>query len=817
MVEKMKHRHFLALICSVMCSLLCVIAAVGSFYTIFAANKSDSSNVNNDIVTNAVDDANETLEGYCTFYDYVVAPYEVKSDGSGYIQNPKKSINTSSNYAKNRKQKLTVGTTDQNFWSNKRSCMVNGLDVNTCIYYNEGKYTTIGSFGGPEVTYQNASQGIIKGLDKQDYRNVIFNVNEPGLFSDEDKVGKTIIKNYRLVFNKKDQGNGSSIYTLDSVVSPKGNVTKAGKNFFPLNDSDSNVLDEGYGGETGQIGTNYYFGMRYDIQFSLNGYTDSLLYKFTGDDDLWVFLDGELVLDLGGIHPVCGGDVDLWKVGPIADELKLVGSKDKMDADKEHIITVLYMERGGNESNCNMQFTVPNTAKIITIDDCNIDKQVKLSDWQERTYDITLKASVKESVGSNAKDMTDVTVKDYIDKRFNLVSDDGDVLTPDIVKAMLSKNQNITVNGGSVKYDTERNLVYIEWVNQTVSADSSGWSKTIRVKADEGFAGGNNVATNASGSGIIVDNNLKEFPSPKVNVRVIPLINDVEDVIFYGDNIEVTDELKQQILPLNVTMREDGEDIDYSDFTMEWYEDEDMTVLLDNENTFPDEDKTYYVKVKYNVTDVDEEDSCTVNSKGNIAQEVLQNKTADEDGNVRYYAEYKVRVVKGELDITKYINKQYTQNNIINANQTFVFKVEQYDCAYEDGEAVKGKLAAVYYQPVSFDANGEVLSGTGIIRGLKKGFYDVSEDTSWTLEYNLNNYYDNDDSNTNECKSIFIGRKLKNNDSANGIKAEFFGLDNTNYGSIADGVPAVATWENVRDSEWKWLSDAASVTNKFVK
>ena len=71
--------------------------------------------------------------------------------------------------------------------------------------------------------------------------------------------------------------------------------------------------------------------MRYDISFSLNGYTGDLLYKFTGDDDLWVFVDGELVLDLGGIHPECGGDVDLWQTGPIARELQTVASRDKVN------------------------------------------------------------------------------------------------------------------------------------------------------------------------------------------------------------------------------------------------------------------------------------------------------------------------------------------------------------------------------------------------------------------------------------------------------------------------------------------------------
>ena len=45
----------------------------------------------------------------------------------------------------------------------------------------------------------NASQGIIYGLDKENYKNVLFNVDEPGLFSDAKKTGKTIYNNYNLI------------------------------------------------------------------------------------------------------------------------------------------------------------------------------------------------------------------------------------------------------------------------------------------------------------------------------------------------------------------------------------------------------------------------------------------------------------------------------------------------------------------------------------------------------------------------------------------------------------------------------------------
>lgn len=53
--------------------------------------------------------------------------------------------------------------------------------------------------------------------------------------------------------------------------------------------------------------------MRYDITFTLGDYIGDLKYKFTGDDDLWVVLDGnKVVIDLGGIHQAATGEVNLW-------------------------------------------------------------------------------------------------------------------------------------------------------------------------------------------------------------------------------------------------------------------------------------------------------------------------------------------------------------------------------------------------------------------------------------------------------------------------------------------------------------------------
>ncbi len=932
-----KHKRLLAVL---ICMVLCLTAAWKSFGTIFAAGDVSDMRVR-DIVNNTVDDntQSDTLEGYCTFYDYVVAPYSGNQNNWNwdYREYPENSINTSSNYANDGRDKLTVGTVDQNYWGNKHDCYIGGLNVNTCIYNNNGKATTIGSFDGISKKYTNSSPGIIKGLDKSNYKNVLFNVDEPGLFSDEAKKGKTILSDYKLTFDKKDNGNNSITYTLKSVTSPQGDVTNAGDNFFPLNNAKSNVLDRGYASADGRKATNYYFGMRYDVSFSLKGYTDDLIYKFTGDDDLWVFLDGELVLDLGGIHPECGGDVDLWQVGPIAKELEQAGSKDKVNGNTNHTLTVLYMERGGNESNCNMQFTVPSTAKIETPDSGSINfkktdengvglpnarfminennqyaisdengvvsfnnlklgtytiseveapdgyikndstytlvikedeenegqnvailtdsqgnviaktttrvvynngikdyvtsnefigsvvnttiintnefesnKSAILTDWDNRIYTVTITASSKETLD---RSLYGVVIRDYIDNRFNIVDDSGSVITKDMVKQAGDTGQSLVIKEGAVLFDSDLNLVYIEWTNQTVNyknGDINGWEKSFNIKADDNFIGGNNIYTNGAKSVIISGDNTVYLDMPTVNVKLLPELSDIYDVIFYGDTIEDYNTKQSEMFKLDCTIGENGDTLSLDDFTIDWSQDN---------NTNTDEYK-YYLKVRYNkLTNVSSTDSCTINSLGKIADPTIYNKENNDDGSKRDYAVYKVNVVKGRLDITKCIDEQYTNNSKIRANQTFVFKIEQFNAdKLSDGTYKKGELCNTFYETISFDANGNVNEDTATITGLKKGFYTVTEQSDWTPEYVYSGCSDNYSGNDTqaECVDIFIGNQLRMADYKNGIKAEFFGLDSDRYQNIADGEYASTVFKNNKNSTWKWLSDGASAINRFV-
>lgn len=115
----------------------------------------------------------------------------------------------------------------------------------------------------------------------------------------------------------------------------------------------------------GQVLTNFAYGMKSDIQFYLpddsgtDGNKDihgnDMHFHFSGDDDVWVLIDGVLVLDIGGIHGVESGDIN-FTTGEISVQGNVTGTMDISAG--EHVMTVLYLERGASQSNCAIYFNL---------------------------------------------------------------------------------------------------------------------------------------------------------------------------------------------------------------------------------------------------------------------------------------------------------------------------------------------------------------------------------------------------------------------------------------------------------------------------
>ena len=258
-----------------------------------------------------------TKYGDVVFYDYQVKP----DNGRG--------INDESHYhggAENKR--MIMGTKEQT-----------GLT-----------YDALGKDNKNANEYRAGEDGITKELISglsPDFTTVNWNVDQPGFFTDEHlDEGKDKYTGYDLQLEKK--GN---TYKLNGVRQPGGNIftyNGDGSNFFPLIQSElknDNVE-----------GAKYYFGMRYDINFKLGDYVGPLNYSFTGDDDLWVLLDGKVVIDLGGIHQALSETTDLWDALEFKEG---VGATKDDDKKKTHRLTILYMERGAWASNCKMEFTIP--------------------------------------------------------------------------------------------------------------------------------------------------------------------------------------------------------------------------------------------------------------------------------------------------------------------------------------------------------------------------------------------------------------------------------------------------------------------------
>lgn len=194
------------------------------------------------------------------------------------------------------------------------------------------------------------------------------------------------------VYLNRDNANGSTVHNGAYLQETTTHIldTNGTSAFFPFDSTTDKYSD-------GQLKNNYGFGTCVTITFKLNKDGKALaedevtpvdtMFEFKGDDDVWVFIDDHLILDLGGAHGATSGSINFATAKAVANRAisattaqnnlynaGLDGSKQEIDirnlingftgdessisydTNTLHTMKVFYMERGMYESNLFIRF-----------------------------------------------------------------------------------------------------------------------------------------------------------------------------------------------------------------------------------------------------------------------------------------------------------------------------------------------------------------------------------------------------------------------------------------------------------------------------
>lgn len=255
----------------------------------------------------------------------------------------------------------------------------------------------------------------------------------------------------------------------------------------------------------------YGFGTEFDIDFYMSetgkltaadGTQKDITFNFSGDDDVWVYVDGVLVLDLGGAHKVSSGSINFSDMKVIykaaVDTSDNISARGKGTADtfatnanyvttvdlakifkangaefnnknssKKHTLQMFYMERGSFDSNCSVSFNLPQNTGLLVRNDVNFD-----------------------SVNPGLKDATmGIANKDYFSYMIeNKYASDAefDKLKGKYVTLPNKTTSDIINNNGNFTFDTSNPLYPIVTADNIIRRVVNGTTYYLAVKNESG-------------------------------------------------------------------------------------------------------------------------------------------------------------------------------------------------------------------------------------------------------------------------------------------------------------------------------------------
>lgn len=229
-----------------------------------------------------------------------------------------------------------------------------------------------------DPSYSGASSGF-----RSAYRNVsgLLQMDSNGYYYYDSQ------KNYA----EFDEASNSFLLYNDWAVTYTNNANTTTKGqFFPFNAYDT--LSRTANGSDSDM--NHYFGMTLTARFiqQYGGHTDfqkqnKMVFEFSGDDDVWIFIDDVLVADLGGIHDAASVKVD-FSTGDVtvngdkttniraafgAADVSLPDSEWRGNTfadDTAHTLKFFYLERGSYASNLKLMYNLKEipASSIVKVD-----------------------------------------------------------------------------------------------------------------------------------------------------------------------------------------------------------------------------------------------------------------------------------------------------------------------------------------------------------------------------------------------------------------------------------------------------------------